>query len=85
MNQLAHTRRGINVNTALAAGPARFAVGWALLLGAVFGLLLYLINFYGFTAIWPWFENARNWVSVVSHLIYGVILAAMIGRSVRLS
>lgn len=34
----------------------------ALLAGAAFGLLLYLVNFYVFTGIFPWFSNARNWV-----------------------
>ena len=28
VNQLAHNRRGINVNTAWGAGPAKFGVGW---------------------------------------------------------
>ena len=30
VNQLAHNRRGVNVNTAFGAGPARVAVGWGL-------------------------------------------------------
>jgi hypothetical protein len=30
VNQLAHNRRGVNVNTGFAAGPARLAVGWGL-------------------------------------------------------
>ncbi len=30
VNQLAHNRRGINVNTAWAGGPAKLAVGWGL-------------------------------------------------------
>lgn len=44
--------------------------------GAVFGLLVYLVNFYGLTAIFPWFEGARNWITIVSHLIFGAVLAA---------
>jgi hypothetical protein len=49
--------------------------GTAVLVGAVFGLVVYFVNFYGFTAIWPWFANARNWVSVFAHIMFGVILA----------
>ena len=30
VNQLAHNRRGVNVNTAFGAGPAKMAVGWGL-------------------------------------------------------
>jgi hypothetical protein len=43
--------------------------------GVLFGLLLYLVNFYVFTAVWPWFAEARNWVSVFVHLVYGGVLA----------
>jgi len=46
----------------------------AMLLGAGFGLVLYVVNFYGFTAVFPWFADARNWVSVFAHLVYGVVL-----------
>lgn len=49
----------------------------ALLIGAVFGLALYFINFYLIApAAFPWFTMAQNWVSILSHLIYGVVLGA---------
>lgn len=54
---------------------ARFDMGVAVLIGAVFGLILYLVNFYGFTAIFPWFAMARNWVSIFSHIMFGIIAA----------
>jgi uncharacterized membrane protein YagU involved in acid resistance len=44
----------------------------SILIGAVFGYVLYLVNFYVFTGIFPWFANARNWVSVFSHIIFGI-------------
>ncbi|MDT8388439.1 MAG: sodium:proline symporter [Thiogranum sp.] len=47
----------------------------ALALGAVFGLALYLINFYVFTAAFPWFAMARGWITIVAHLIFGLVLA----------
>lgn len=49
------------------------SMGASILLGALFGLVLYFVNFYGFTAVFPWFAMARNWVSIVSHLMFGVI------------
>jgi hypothetical protein len=49
--------------------------GRAALTGAAFGLALYLINFYGFTAIFPWFAMARDWVSILSHILFGVVAA----------
>jgi uncharacterized membrane protein YagU involved in acid resistance len=47
----------------------------ALTVGAVFGLALYLINFYGFTSVFPWFEMARGAASILGHIFYGVVLA----------
>lgn len=43
--------------------------------GALFGLALYLVNFYIFTEVWPWFAMARNWVSIFAHIVYGAVLA----------
>lgn len=48
----------------------------ALLLGAIFGLLLYVINLYGFVAMFPWFAVARDWITLVAHLAFGVSAAA---------
>lgn len=47
----------------------------AIVVGGVFGLTLYLINFYGFTAVFPWFAEARNTVTVLAHIIFGLVLA----------
>lgn len=49
--------------------------GASLLVGAGFGLALYLINFYVLTAMFPWFANARNWVSVFAHIVFGLVAA----------
>jgi hypothetical protein len=51
------------------------AMGSAILAGAVMGLVIYFVDFYAFTAIWPWFANARNWVSIVAHIVFGITLA----------
>lgn len=47
----------------------------ALVAGAVFGLIVYGVNFYGMTAVFPWFAMARNPVTIASHVIYGLVLA----------
>jgi len=47
----------------------------ALLGGLAFGMALYLINFYLFTVMFPWFANARNWISIFAHLVFGGVLA----------
>lgn len=53
----------------------RLQLGPALLAGLGAGLVLYLVNFYGFTALFPWFATARNWVVIVDHLVFGVVTA----------
>lgn len=50
-------------------------LGTSVAFGMIFGLLLYYINFYGFTALFPWFAMARNWISIVAHLIFGMTAA----------
>ncbi len=55
---------------------ARFDMGKSVLIGAVFGLLLYFVNFYGLTAIFPWFAMARNWITIFTHIMFGVIAVA---------
>lgn len=50
-------------------------IGISVALGMMLGLLLYFINFYGFTALFPWFAMARNWISIVAHLIFGMTAA----------
>ncbi len=59
----------------LAAVVTRVGYAAALAVGVGFGLLLYVVNFYGMTAIFPWFANARNWVGIVAHALFGLIAA----------
>lgn len=49
---------------------------WALVVGAVYGYVLYLVNFYLIAdALFPWFLNATNWVTAFSHIIFGISAA----------
>jgi uncharacterized membrane protein YagU involved in acid resistance len=59
----------------LAAVVHQLDLGMSLLVGAIFGLVLYFVNFYAFTVLFPWFATARNWVSIVSHLAFGIAAA----------
>lgn len=55
-----------------------------LLAGAAFGLIVYGVHFYGLTALFPWFAMARNWVSVLAHAIFGLVLAyALMSQTFR--
>lgn len=50
------------------AWPALFA-------GALYGLAIYGVNLYGFTMLFPWFAITRGWITLVTHLVFGVALA----------
>lgn len=55
----------------------RLEMGAALLVGAAFGLIaVYAINFYVIAPMaFPWFVDARNWISVLAHIVFGVVLS----------
>jgi hypothetical protein len=46
----------------------------ALLAGGVYGLAIYVVNLYGFTLIFPWFDVSRGWVTILTHVAFGVSL-----------
>ena len=49
----------------------------SLLVGSAFGLGLYVINMHGFTIIFPWFEAARDWITIAAHVTFGVTTAGV--------
>ncbi|RQS19139.1 sodium:proline symporter [Burkholderia sp. Bp8992] len=48
-----------------------------LLAGGAFGLLLYGVNLYAFTAIFPWFIPVRGEITLLAHLVFGGAAAAV--------
>ena len=61
-------------------------IGMATLIGGVFGLVIYLISFYGMTAVFPWFAMACGWISIFAHSAYGAVLGwvyASVARRTR--
>ena len=50
---------------------------WGILIsvigGVLFGLALYLINFFTFTMFFPWFYPARAWPFSIGHILFGAI------------
>lgn len=53
------------------------SIGMVLLGGAVFGVVMYLFNFYGMVRFFSWFAEMRGWATVVAHVIFGMLVAAM--------
>ena len=47
----------------------------AAVIGAAFGLLLFVVNLYGIAPIlFPWFLELRGGITVFSHLVFGAVL-----------
>ena len=49
-------------------------VAMATMMGAAFGLVAYLVFFYGMTAVFPWFAMGRGWIGIFAHVMYGAVL-----------
>ena len=47
-------------------------LGHAVLTGAAFGVVLYMINFYGMSTFFPWFTPIRGWTTLLINLIFGI-------------
>lgn len=47
----------------------------AVLIGAVLGLVIYLVNFYLLTAAFTWFAGIRGWATLINHLLFGAVIA----------
>jgi hypothetical protein len=51
------------------------SIGMALATGAVFGILIYLLNFYGMQRIFPWFADMRGWPAFFGNVVFGMVAA----------
>jgi len=74
---LVHFALSIAYGLALSILIARMSTALALLAGAAFGACLYAINMYGFTLVFPWFVAARDWITAVTHVVFGVVAAVV--------
>lgn len=70
-----HFALSIVYSLMLAIMISRAVMGIAVLIGAGFGALLYVVNLYGFTAIFPWFTEVRDWITLAAHVVFGVTAA----------
>lgn len=55
----------------LAGFVAQRSTGSATLVGVLFGIVLYIVNFFVLSALFPWFATARNLVQLVIHAVFG--------------
>lgn len=54
---------------------------WGLIVGilggAMFGLALYVINYYSLTYLFPWFFPLRSWLVLTSHIFFGAVAGGL--------
>jgi hypothetical protein len=65
----------------LGAATHRLGLKWAILAGGVAGGLFYFGDLYGMTRLFPWLAAERNWMAVVSHLVFGGATAWLLQRA----
>lgn len=74
-----HYILGITFAMMLAAIIAPFqldsSIGLVTLVGAAFGVLLYVLNFYGMAEAFTWFTELRGWPTLFAHMIFGASCA----------
>lgn len=49
-------------------------------IGALFGAVLYLFNFFALTEVFPWFAELRAWGTFAAHLVFGITAAVLYGK-----
>ena len=74
---LIHFSLSVIYSMILAAFIVRRSLGVSVFVGVEFGFILFGVNMYIFTLIFPWFEEARDWITLVAHVVFGIIAAAM--------
>jgi hypothetical protein len=81
---LIHFALSVVYSAVLASFIARCSLWCAVLVGIVYGLALFAINMYGFTLLFPWFSEARDWITMLTHAVFGASAAwcyrALAGR-----
>lgn len=70
---LTHYALSVGFALLLAIITHRWGFITGVIVGALFGLALYAINFYTFSYFFPWFFILRNNVFIVSHIIFGAV------------
>ncbi|WP_332674442.1 sodium:proline symporter [Aromatoleum sp.] len=72
-----HFALSIAYGLVLATGIGSLGLGASVVAGAAFGIALFIVNMYGFTAVFPWFAAARDAITLAAHVVFGVSAAAV--------
>lgn len=65
----------------LFAVPHSLSPKWSIFLAAMLGLLFCCLELYGLTRWFPWLAQERNWLAVLSHLVFAIVTAWLLQRA----
>jgi len=66
------------------AGFQYEASAWMMqVIGASFGVMLYLFNFHGMVQFFPWFAELRGWATLIAHLVFGITASLLYWKLAR--
>ena len=68
---LIHVALSMVYSIILARFISRCGMLVAVLVGVWYGLVLFGVNMYGFTMLFPWFAEARDWITLMAHAVFG--------------
>jgi len=71
---------GLVIGLCIASLHYEARVGMEIAVGAVFGSIVYAVNFHLLTSMFPWFAELRGWSTFLAHLIFGVSAALIYRR-----
>ncbi|MGH8762074.1 MAG: sodium:proline symporter [Nitrosospira sp.] len=74
---LIHFVISIAYSLILACLISRLEMMLSLLAGFIYGLILYGINMYGVTLVFPWFSEVRDWITILAHAVFGISIAGV--------
>lgn len=81
MALLVHAAIGVVLGVVLGAIIAPFRLDSDIvtvsIAGGVFGLVVYVVNFYVMTQMFPWFIESRGWTMVLGHVVFGAFAGYM--------
>jgi uncharacterized membrane protein YagU involved in acid resistance len=70
-----HFMLSIAYSLVLACVVSRLGMKLSLIAGLIYGLGIYMVNMYVITFIFPWFSAVRDWITAVTHAVFGLSLA----------
>lgn len=59
------------------------SMGMLAAIGLAFGIVAYVVNFYGMTAVFPWFASERGSGPLLANLLFGAVTAVTYGMLER--